>query len=332
MDTRVNRRGHTEHFVRGQHLKLTDLKEKAQHWNQYLSKENIPPYPRPEFHVSHLKHDTDRSGIDGIATEMGFCAPDREEGPEDPEYPETLDLVWWSLAVGPEEIDSAEQRLLEETYPDRTEEQARGQERFLGRFATSPAFLRTSRLGSYRFTFPLQELLEAYRKQFCFGSEPVLRVYETVLYKQEVMHSVVVHSHFYNQLFQDYPLLTDSPDAVCAYKDGHFIWRPEAMCETHSFQLVKKPYQNQMVAHLLSEPIHQFYVWDNVAVAFHLADGQTLKFDMNRLRDYLNFCEPGYPPISSAGAFASFQEAAEVVRNWWPHYYLPLFNYSTIEV
>ncbi|XP_071783744.2 uncharacterized protein LOC139933536 [Centroberyx gerrardi] len=325
MDTRVNRRGHTEHFVRGQHLKLKDLKEKAQQWNQYLSKENIPPSPRPEFHVSHLRHDTDRSGIDGIAIDMNFRVPDPEEGAEDHEDPETLDLMWWSLSVGYEEIESAEKRLLEDTYPDRTEEQARGQERFLGRFATSPAFLETSRLGSYRFTFPLQDLLEAYRRRFCVGSEPILRVYETVLYKQEVMHSVVVHSHFYNELFQDYPLLTDSPDAVCAYEDGHFIWRPEAMCETHSFKLVQKPYQNQMVAHLLSKPKHQFYVWDNVAVAFHMPESETLDFDMQRLRDCLRFCEPGHPTISPAEDFDSFEEANELVEAWWPYYHTPFY-------
>ncbi|XP_071783743.1 uncharacterized protein LOC144541783 [Centroberyx gerrardi] len=325
MDTRVNKRGHTEHFVRGQHLKLTDLKEKAQHWNQYLSKENIPSYPRPEFHVSHLRHDTNSSGIVGIASEMGFRAPDREEGPEDPEDPETLDLVWWSLSVGPEEIESAEQRLLEETYPDRTEEQAREQKRFLGKFTTSPAFLDTSRLGPYRVISPLQELLETYRTRCCAGSEPILRVYETVLYKQEVMHSVVVHSHFYNQLFQDYPLLTDSPDAVCAYEDGHFIWRPEAMCETHSFKLVQKPYQNQMVAHRLSKPKHQFYVWDNVAVAFHLPEGETLDFDMHTLRQCLRFCEPGHPTISPAEDFDSYEEANELVEAWWPYYPTPLY-------
>lgn len=68
--------------------------------------------------------------------------------------------------------------------------------------------------------------------QFCSGSQPIMRVYETVLYRQEVMHVVLVHSPA-NQNFSHYPLLTDDPDAVCVYKDGHFIWRPEAMCEKH---------------------------------------------------------------------------------------------------
>lgn len=61
-------------------------------------------------------------------------------------------------------------------------------------------------------------------------------MYETVLYKQEVMYSVLVHSHYNNDLFEKYPLLQDNDDGVCAYRDGQIIWRPEAMCETHRLE------------------------------------------------------------------------------------------------
>ena len=151
MKTRVNNRGCEEHYLEGRHLKLTDLKEEAK--NQYLLKENIPLSPRPEFHLSHLKHDTKQVGLSGIRWKNGF------EGPHEDS------LVWWSLAVKPDDITSAERRLLETTYPDRTEEQVQMQQSFLGKFATSPAFSELSRLGSYRFTFPLEELLEAYSQQ-----------------------------------------------------------------------------------------------------------------------------------------------------------------------
>lgn len=61
-----------------------------------------------------------------------------------------------------------------------------------------------------------------------------MRIYETVLYKQEVMHVVLVHSPANQEDFSEYPLLlTDDLDAVCVFRDGRFIWRPEAMCETH---------------------------------------------------------------------------------------------------
>ncbi|XP_029924009.1 uncharacterized protein LOC115371033 [Myripristis murdjan] len=220
METRSNRRNLRENFCAGQHLKLPDLKERAQGiWNRYLYQENIPQYPRPELHVSHLKHDTDKRGLQGISADAGLRpAPQRS-------------LVWWSLAVKPEEISSAEERLLQEAFPKRTEEQAQGQESFLAKFATSPTFLNTSRLGSYRFTLPVRELLTAYSQQFCGGSAPAVRVFETILYKQEVMYSVLVHSLSNNQLFHHFPLLRDVRDAICAYRDssGCFIWRPQAM-------------------------------------------------------------------------------------------------------
>ncbi|XP_018545356.2 uncharacterized protein LOC108892342 [Lates calcarifer] len=300
MERRTNRRGVTEHFVGGRHLKLDDLKEAAQglETRQYLFRENIPAYPRPEFHVSHLKHDTDLEGLLGIKRDGGF----RSLGPES--------LLWWSLAVKPEDVTSAETRLLEETYPDRTEEQVQTQQSFLGKFTTSPAFLETSRLGSYRFTFPVEEVLEAYREQFCGGEPPVLQVFETVLYKQEVMYVVLVD----RPANQQYSSLSDDPNAVCVYRDGRFIWRPEAMCETHSFELVQKPDVNQMELFPCSR---HFYVWDHVAIALHVGKGKVLKFHTDQLRGNLKFCDPGEPQLSY---FESFADAEEIVGNLWPEY------------
>ncbi|KAI3373939.1 hypothetical protein L3Q82_022508, partial [Scortum barcoo] len=156
--------------------------------------------------------------------------------------------------------------LLKENYPDRTEEQA--QMSFLEKFTTSPAFSTTSRLGSFRFTFPLDEVLEAYSEQFCSGAQPVMRVFETVLYKQEVIYVVLVHSPANQEQFSEYPLLTDDPESICTFRDGCFIWRPEAMCETHRYKLVHRPDEMQIEAQEVSCP--EFYVWDNVAVALHV--------------------------------------------------------------
>ncbi|XP_072230579.1 uncharacterized protein [Leuresthes tenuis] len=257
MQERRNRRGFNEYFVEHQHLRLNDLKQEAEKFgleNKYLCKENIiPEYPRPEFHVSHLKHDTDGDGLKRIMKDGGFRDPF------------TDGLVWWSLKVGPEEVTSAEARLLENSFPG-----AHPQKKsFLGKFATSPAFLETSRLGSYRFTFPLEEVLEAYSEQLCSGAQPHMRVYETVLYKQEVMYVVLVHSPDNEELFSKYPLLTDDPNAVCVYRDGKFIWRPEAMCETHSYRLIRRDDAKKMEAKKVPGR-DEFYVWDNVAVALHV--------------------------------------------------------------
>lgn len=306
MKRQFNRRGHHEHVFEG-HLKLNDLKEKGQGLeNQYLFKDNIPAYPRPEFHVSHLKHDTNQAGLRGIRDAHGF----------------TGSLLWWSLVVGPDEIKSVEKRLLETTYPDRTEEQAQSQQSFLTKFATSQAFSETSRLGSYRFTFPLEELLKAYSDQFCCGAQPVMRVLKTVLYKQEVMYAVLVHSPASQDLFLDYPLLTDDSNSVCTYKDGCFIWRSEAMCETHRYTLVLRHEEKQMEAEVvLSRP--QFYVWDNVAVALHV-DQQVLKFDADRLRESLKFCSRATPAIIPPWEFDDFPVAEKVVKELWPDYPSPL--------
>ncbi|XP_076607125.1 uncharacterized protein LOC143333078 [Chaetodon auriga] len=258
MKRQLNRRGYLEHVFEGLHLKLNDLQEKAQDLeNQYLFKYNIPSYPRPEIHVSHLKHDTDRAGLRGIKFDHGFKNPFNGS------------LLWWSLVVGPDEIKSAEKRLVETTYPDRTEEQVQSQQSFLWKFATSQAFSKTSRLGSYRFTFPVEELLRAYSDQFCSGAQPVMRVLKTILYKQEVVYAVLVHSPASQGLFSGRPLLPDDPNSVCTYKDGCFTWKSEAMCGTHRYTLVLRPDEKLMEAEKVTSR-HESYVWDNVAIALHV--------------------------------------------------------------
>ncbi|XP_070773546.1 uncharacterized protein [Enoplosus armatus] len=317
MKRSTNRRGYPENVVEGRHLKLKDLKEEAQRvglGNTYLGKDNIPTSPRPDFHVSHLTHDTDQAGLRGIRGDHGFKNPFKTSRLQE-------SLLWWTLIVGPDEIASAERRLLEEAYPDRTEEQAQMQQSFLGKFATSPAFQKTSRLGSYRFSFPLEELLKAYSEQLCAGAQPVMRQLRTILYKQEVVHVVLVHSPANQELFSDHPLLTDDPNAVCTYKDGCFIWRPEAMSETHNYQLVRRDDEQQMEAEMLFT--HQFYVWDSVAVALHVGQ-QVLHFDAGRLRETLSFCTVGQAPINRSYTFDGFSQAQDLVKELWPDDPTPL--------
>ncbi|GLD68951.1 uncharacterized protein AKAME5_002026400 [Lates japonicus] len=317
MNERRNRRWSDENFVRGRHLKLDDLRQEERvrdlEIRRYLLKSRIPDYPHPEFCVSHLKHDTDLEGLRGIKRDGGFKDPGKERC-----RPESL--LWWSLAVKPEDVTSAETRLLEETYPDRTEEQVQTQQSFLGKFTTSPAFLETSRLGSYRFTFPVEEVLEAYREQFCGGEPPVLQVFETILYKQEVTYVVLVDRP--DRANQQYPSLSDDPNAVCVYRDGRFIWRPEAMSETHRYKMVENGNDNRMEVRELSGPDIKFYVWDNVAIALRMEKGEVLKFDPEKLRKNLRFCDKGKP--TKPENFQSFDEAERIVGDLWPDYPGPL--------
>ncbi|TKS83350.1 hypothetical protein D9C73_017462 [Collichthys lucidus] len=312
MQRHTNRRGYDEDFVDGRHLKLNNLKKKALRVDlehKYLYKDSvIPAYPRPEFHVSHLNHDTNQDGLRGIRSDDGFKSPDKGS------------LLWWSLVVGPDEITSAERRLLETTYPDRTEEQAQMQQSFLGKFATSQAFQKTSRLGSYRFTFPLEEVLQAYSDQFCSGAKPEMRVFKTVLYKKEVMYAVLVHMPG-DQRFSDLPLLPHNRKSVCAYKDGCYIWRSQAMCSEHRYELVLRPDEQQIEAEEV--PWRQYYVWDNVAIALQV-DEQVLTFDSNRLRENLKFCEKAKVITARPYEFENYEVAQTRVADLWPDNPSPL--------
>ncbi|XP_032433012.1 uncharacterized protein LOC116728803 [Xiphophorus hellerii] len=285
-----------------QHLKLEDLKRQRRVPNNYLHKENIPEYPKPEFYVSRLKHETSGSALRGIKKDGGFRNPSGES------------RIWWSLAVGPDEINNAETRLREKSSSDRGRV-APEQQSFLWKFATSPAFKETSRLGSFRFTFPLQEVLTAYKDQICSGADPVMRVLRTDLHKQEVVYAILVHSPNLNKKFSKHPLLEDDPNAICVYRDGRFIWRSEAMCETHWYEFDK----DQMEA----RPVwHEFYVWDHVALALHVENKQVLELDIDKPEDFLTYCEKDDVPYRQE--FQNHHEANELVKEVWPEWVGPL--------
>ncbi|XP_071362052.1 uncharacterized protein [Trachinotus anak] len=67
----------------------------------------------------------------------------------------------------------------------------------------------------------------------------------------------------------------------------------------------------------------EFYVWDHVAIALHVEEGQVLHFDDDKLRENLTFCDPGQ--ASYHQNFDSYEEADEVVcERAWPCYPAPL--------
>ncbi|XP_068455050.1 uncharacterized protein [Clinocottus analis] len=306
MNFKRNERGYKYDEVENQHLKLKDLKEKTRGLRiyRYLGKEDVPALPHPEFHVTRVRHDTDQDGLRGIRRDEGFKNPGRGA------------LLWWSPSVGKDDMESAEQRLLNASSTDRTEAQDR--QSFLGKFATSPAFTGHSRLGSYRFTFPLEELLTAYSEQFCEGEPPVMRVLGTHLFAQQVMHVVLVHGPAHQE-YSGHPLLPDDdPNAVCTFRDGRFIWRPEAMSGTHYYEFD----ENKMEARDAG-PYPEFYVWDHVAVALHVGD-EMLNFDAGRLRENLRFCTTDSTDPIHLGGFEDAEEAEGIVQDLWPDIASPL--------
>ncbi|RVE63342.1 hypothetical protein OJAV_G00135390 [Oryzias javanicus] len=300
MQQRRNGRGFWENYVEGNHLKLPELKEAAREINlvnNYIYRDDIPEYPRPQFQVSFLKHDTTAEGLKGIRQDRGFrdlCGGFRD--------PHERSLVWWSLSVRDEDMEAAEKKLMEEEYSGMN-----GQIN-LARFATSPAFSPKSRLGHFRFTFPLEEVLKAYSQQFCSGGQPVMQVYKTVLYKQEIMYAVLVHSP------DDQEDSTEDPNAVCFFRDGRFLWRSEAMCGTHRYKLNKN--NNSLGVEEIPPYPPKYYVWDNVAIAFDVGE-EVLEFNVDQLRQNLKYCELDSVTYNFTDKLTA-EQAEELIRDLWP--------------
>lgn len=278
---RTNEREHTELFYKGKHMRLSELKRK-QIVNKYLYNKRIPSQPeKVEIRVSNLRHDTNLQGYHGIWNSEGFKKLTQSVSP-------TRDLVWWSLDISRREITLAEEEYLnkQDFYYD--------VKPFLHKFTSSPAFLASSRMGNFRFSMPIHELLKNYKQQFCPGQEPIIRVFETVVYKQEVMYSFVIHAPHEQDLFSKYPLIQNTPDAVCELHEDTIIWRPQAMSKTHRFYL-----SEDMEAVRIPIFARQNYMWDNVGVAFHVPHGQIFSFSKDILTESLRLCEGAEPKLNS---------------------------------
>ncbi|KAL0151852.1 hypothetical protein M9458_052853, partial [Cirrhinus mrigala] len=220
----------------------------------------MPEYPTPvEFHITEVAHVTNKTSLQDIWKSEGFKGLDEDL------------FSWWSLKINEADIAAAEERYIEKLFPDITKEEKIAHPPFLSEFTTSPLFLnKTSRYGNFRFTFPLTELMEAYKKQKCEGQEPVLRIYGTKLFKQEIEYVVLVHSPEFNEKFRDFPLLKSNP--LVAYDGNKIIWKAQAICETHNFQMVIRG-KTAMPEPLYS---HVWYVWDQVSIVFHTKDVLTI--------------------------------------------------------
>ncbi|KAL6457951.1 hypothetical protein MHYP_G00331810 [Metynnis hypsauchen] len=214
---------------------LEDLKKRVK-GHKYLEKNvadaswgtayDVPHYPRPvEFHVSHVSHVTTKSKLDEILESSGWKV-------KEPSQKEPKTFLWWGLHIPNEEIKEAEARYMRKTYP-----KLKARKNVLKKFTKSPVFLPTSRYGNFKFTLHLAELMQMYRDQICGGEEPVLRIFKTVLYQQEIMYTVLIHSPQLQE-YNDYPVLTDGPDDLCTYSDGVITWRAQAISETHNCQLM----------------------------------------------------------------------------------------------
>lgn len=289
----------------GEHVSIKILKTKTLlRDHKYLHK-NIPRYPENvEFHISKVSHVTNKAGLDGILPD-GFKGGQRRGA-----------FMWWDLNIDDIIITEAEKRYLDRQFPNRHSSSLQTEERqpqvsFLKKFTTSPVFQKGSRYGNFKFTFPLEDLMQMYTEQICEGEKPVLRVFETVVYKQEIMYVVVVHGPDVTE-FDEYPLLADENDkAICIYKDGQIVWRAEAICETHTKKLIINRESGTVETEELGRGF-EYFMWDNVTLAFHLPADRTLQVEEGVLKERLHACE-GIRPFLQ-GEFLTLEEAEEVVN------------------
>lgn len=299
---RKNARQAKEIVFEKQFIAIEDLKRNKDIQGEiifrYLSK-SIPECPSIEFHITKMAHVTNKTSLPSIWKSGGFKGFGKDS------------LSWWSPKIVEVDIRAAEERYLEKLFPDMTKEEKTAHSPFLSKFTTSPLFMNEfSRYGNFRFTFPLTELMEAYKKQKCEGQEPVFRIYETKLFKQEIEYVVLVHSPKFNEKFKDFPLLTSSP--LISY-DGHeIIWRAQAICETHKCKLVKL--ENGVLAEKLEKKYQEFYVWDQVSLVFHISE--VLTIPKRKLKESQKCCklDPNVN-LSKAKNCSSLEEAEKFIES-----------------
>ncbi|XP_060717665.1 uncharacterized protein LOC132840201 [Tachysurus vachellii] len=240
----------------------------------YLRKQNIPWYPIYHFQESNVCHVTDKSGLYGVFKDKGFRSGDTDR------------FLWWGLSIS----DKSKQQKEE--------------------FATSPAFQTESIYGNFRFTFPLTELLSAYSKQYCNGTSPILRVLDTRLFKQEILYSVLVHPR-YMRHYRKYPRLPVDSEHLCGYREKKMTW----CCQSPSNNYEYSQYLDEG-GEIYVGPLgrNEYYVWDNVAVVFHMKKDWVLKLGHRRLFDHLSVCEiASHNPLNKTEM--SVQEAEAEVLN-----------------
>ncbi|KAF7691902.1 uncharacterized protein LOC124375457 [Silurus meridionalis] len=244
------------------HVILSDLKaENPDHG--YLKKKDVPMYPDCVFRASNVCHVTEKEALHRILKDGGF----RGNG----------NFLWWGLSVTDDDIADAEDNFLW---------QSRNQNPFLEKFTTSPAFQRESRYGNFRFTFTLRELLHAYSKKFCNKTAPILRILDTKLYKKEIAYSVVVHPRKIKH-YRKCPRLPIDDTFLCAYRKGFMSWNCQSPSDNYEYRM--KMNDGFFDIEPLIRP--EYYVWDNIVLAFHMKPRWVLGVGRKQLFERLSVCE-----------------------------------------
>ncbi|XP_056139600.1 uncharacterized protein LOC130115792 isoform X2 [Lampris incognitus] len=255
-------------YFKGEHLSLDVLKTMTSLCHHRYLFEDMPPYPKAEFHIANISHVTTAANLDGIMDSSGF-----KGGCE-------TDLLYWSLHINKSDIDEAEDKYLRKEFPSSAAKATgKRQDPFLCKFTTSPTFKPDSRYGNYQFIFPIKRLLNLYQEQFCFGKQPVMRIYETEIFKKAISYTVVIHSPDC-KMFDEYPIFRDGyTREVCEYrrKESTVLWRAQAICSDHEYEIIIDK-DNEIISTKENTGL-KYYVYDEVALAFHLPAGKIFKIE-----------------------------------------------------
>ncbi|XP_056139602.1 uncharacterized protein LOC130115792 isoform X4 [Lampris incognitus] len=92
-------------YFKGEHLSLDVLKTMTSLCHHRYLFEDMPPYPKAEFHIANISHVTTAANLDGIMDSSGF-----KGGCE-------TDLLYWSLHINKSDIDEAEDKYLRKEFP-----------------------------------------------------------------------------------------------------------------------------------------------------------------------------------------------------------------------
>ena len=165
---------------------------------------------------------------------------------------------WWSPIFEPEVNEQLRSHLGEVIMPfagDNDSGELQDQ------FAKSTAFCRHTRYGYSYFQYSLQNLCQHYQDHIG-GEELQFKVLGTFLYKQEIMHAVLVCSETEgNDRFRKYPAVPppdqdDNYEVVTRDNHGKWVWKPQATAT--------------VIERLIFQNYPNYRRWEHLAFAFHL--------------------------------------------------------------
>ncbi|CAH2299150.1 Hypothetical predicted protein [Pelobates cultripes] len=266
-----------------------------------------------EFPITKLRHVTTEDCMRCIVQEQYIGIGNNIK-------PEPLkDLSCWSAEFPPKEELPYEQAFEKVQRIVPTWDAEPFQEEIKDQFASSPAFDNSSsRYGNFVFSFPLSDLLKAYKSQHCQNGDPQLKVLGTAMYSQEIAHMVIVHSpdtDRYDKLPMVQTVSSTAESLPFFYRkeeDGELYWRPEST--SGGLRVTISEGGEIYTCPLNKTRTGKFCVWNHLIVAFHLPDSKYLVIPEKQLLENLSACEPAMPYLKDPRTNLSKAEAEEIIK------------------